>query len=345
MTRAAPAIPAATPAARPTSTPASPPVSRDMAALAHALILGRRASPAELDACQASGIDRQGLRAALLGSAEFQAQLAHQSAPADAETAAPAPTKPAPTPDTITPDTITPDAPLLFLHIPKTAGTTLGQLLKTAHPEAAWLDGLAVARRLRAMAPEARARLDIIQGHVPHQTGELIAGPKRYLTVLRMPGPRLLSYYNYIARAPDHPDHARARALSFGAYLEASLESPLRPWLDNTQMRLIAGRDGPEWIGAEARLLEHAIAHIAAPDMRFGFSETFDAFQAELVAEGLLPAVSGTRHNAAPFPADLEEALAALTAPQRAIFDAYIRWDSWFYDIAFRIKGARNACL
>ncbi|MEM1235983.1 MAG: hypothetical protein AAGI10_03360 [Pseudomonadota bacterium] len=232
--------------------------------------------------------------------------------------------------------------PLVLLHIPKTAGTTLGHLLKAAHPDAPTLDGLAVAQRLRKMSDAARRDLRLVLGHISHSACQLIPGPKRLISVLRMPGPRVLSYYEFIARSPNHPDHAliTQNQLSFGEYLEASKNGNIRPWLDNTQIRLISGCDSMAWIGREAEIFEIAIANLVAPPMRFGFSEEFDAFQCELVSEGILASRSKTRLNVAPVPADLHSALSELSPNQRIIFDDYIKWDSWFYDIAYRIKQA-----
>ncbi|MBW4699200.1 MAG: sulfotransferase family 2 domain-containing protein [Aphanocapsa lilacina HA4352-LM1] len=110
-----------------------------------------------------------------------------------------------------------PQRPLvIFLHIPKTGGTTFETILKRAYGEdhvlafdLAAINDAEGARRARQTARAAH-RCSFIRGHFPMglRLHESIARPCTYITWLRDPIERMISEYHFILRYPPHPAHA-----------------------------------------------------------------------------------------------------------------------------------------
>lgn len=132
---------------------------------------------------------------------------------------------------------------LLFLHIPKAAGTSLAQVVtrqfqsqsifKITHPRRNSV------RRLKNMMPDERAGIRLLMGHMPFGYHELLRGPQCYVTMLRDPVERVISYFYYVLQTPDH--YLFKHVLSNGLDLKGFLESELTNELDNGQTRFISG--------------------------------------------------------------------------------------------------------
>src|SRR5262245_16845682 len=92
---------------------------------------------------------------------------------------------------------------LIFLHIPKPAGTTVHHVLERqfAADEVYSLagDSWASYRRdfQRLTLPE-RKKIRVIKGHMEFGLHELLPQPATYVTVLRHPVDRIMSYYYYV---------------------------------------------------------------------------------------------------------------------------------------------------
>lgn len=283
--------------------------------LAYRLLLGRKPSTEEVTARVGQHENVDDLRRTFLNSAEFEKKYDQLRTRADAQH----------------PPT------LVHLHIPKTAGTTLAEALSTmpamqpfkiVHDDT--LD------ELRAMPKGQRRALRYVRGHLSMGAGEALGTPYRYLSLIRRPGPRIFSFYQFIRRTRTHPTHAllTEQDMSFGDYLEYSLTSmPHRLELDNGQIRRLAGRFNPASLGQEQALLKASLHNALAPDMLFGFVEHFDAYIQMLVDEGYLPAAEVEKRNVSPNSNLYDESVAALTEKQRLIFDGYTAWDTYFYDV------------
>lgn len=226
---------------------------------------------------------------------------------------------------------------LIHLHIPKTAGTTVGEALAREprlQPNRLVHDG--TLDELRALPRGRRRALRFIRGHLSMGAGEALGLPYRYSCLIRRPGPRIFSFYKFIRRSRRHPAHQllTERDMSFGDYLEYSVEAPPhRQELDNGQIRRLSGGLGRAGLGQEQALLATALHHALSPDMLFGFVEHFDSFVQLLVKEGYLSGTDIEAFNVAPSSGSFEESLAELTRDQRRIYDGYIRWDSYFYEV------------
>lgn len=130
---------------------------------------------------------------------------------------------------------------LFFLHIPKTAGSTVGHILSNWYGEElarVSSDQRETIEWFRALSHEEIVRISAVYGHyllsdnfhsilpTEHQFG--------YFTMLRDPVERLLSGYYYIKNNPDHPYHHQVNRKSLEESV-AFLEPP------NQQVKMISG--------------------------------------------------------------------------------------------------------
>lgn len=165
-----------------------------------------------------------------------------------------------------TPTVSAADAPhLIFVHIPKAAGSTLKRILRYRHAraEAVFLDVDREEEQLQAlrdMAPAARSRVRILGGHHPYGLHEYFSEPSAYITAVRDPVQRVVSLYRYGLSRPGHYLHD---ALTEGMSLEELVRSGVTTETDNGQVRFIAGhnKDIPYGACGEA-MLQKAKDHI-----------------------------------------------------------------------------------
>lgn len=134
---------------------------------------------------------------------------------------------------------------VIFIHIPKAAGTTFYQVLnhqyKTQHifyfkegtSKQATID------LFRQLPTEKKAYLRCIRGHIPFGLHQWLPQPATYLTILRNPVERVVSYYYFVRNTPRHLFHKEVIEKNF------SLEDFIRKMMDinetNLQTRWVAG--------------------------------------------------------------------------------------------------------
>ena len=193
---------------------------------------------------------------------------------------------------------------VLFLHIPKTAGTTLDKIIyhyckistylrdeQNCYQEGIYFFPRGIepdqyARIFRAAhqcgneIPDGVARalarddLTAVAGHFPFGIHRFLTRPFTYITLLRDPIDRVISLY-YHERKYDH-NHAIHKALqSDGVGLGEFVTKLGYTQANNGQCRMIAGEE-PRFGGCERRLLDTAKANLRNHFAVVGLTERFD---------------------------------------------------------------------
>lgn len=140
---------------------------------------------------------------------------------------------------------------IIFLHMPKAAGSTLRQIIHRQYSSSSVVtlsapDG-EIDPEFESLPIEEKRKIKVIQGHTPFGIHESIPQPSTYFTVLRNPTDRLISYYYYVLQSPDN-EHYHA-VTSLGLDLNGYIKSGLLD--DNGQTRRLAGIAQPSkyWVG------------------------------------------------------------------------------------------------
>lgn len=196
-----------------------------------------------------------------------------------------------------------PDQPLLvFLHVPKTGGSTLRNVLldqygprATAFADHERQDTPPAADAFLSLGPDRFRRLEAVGGHFPYGIHESLGRPARYVTLLRDPIARVISNYfhDYRRRGPGRP----------GLTLAESLE---RPNHHNLQTRMLGSRLHWDAVVADDAVLARAKQNLAG-FASVGLVERFD--QSVMLMRTALgwswPFY--VRHNANPVPVSVSE--------------------------------------
>ena len=124
---------------------------------------------------------------------------------------------------------------LVFMHVPKTAGTTLVSSLMWNYPVRSSLRvnllGMPLSE-LDSIPLEQRSRLRLLYGHLPYGVHEHIPRPCSYVTIVREPVDRVISAYKYVLKTAHHRDHAEVVKGTIG--LEEYVE---KYWIDGRVSR------------------------------------------------------------------------------------------------------------
>jgi hypothetical protein len=164
---------------------------------------------------------------------------------------------------------------LIFLHIPKTAGTTLNRIIEWQYSpfEIFTMDPYrirATPERLKRFPEGRRRRLRVVRGHMFYGIHECLPQGATYFTMLRDPVARVLSAYYFILRRPLNPFHRKVKKERLG------IEDCLRLFSqrNNLQCRLIAGVK--DTAIADERLLDKAKENLTKSFSVIGISERFE---------------------------------------------------------------------
>ena len=223
---------------------------------------------------------------------------------------------------------------LIFLHIPKTGGSTLHKILERSYrrDQILTFDGRDHRREeedfMRASEAQ-RARYRLIKGHVHFGLHRHVPGKSTYLVFMREPIARVLSFYNY---ARGSPEHYLYRLLNEERVdLKKVVELRVTHELFNQQTRMIAGdewRDPKRPVDRAA--LERAQENLQKHFRVVGLMEEFDASLLLLRRFGLCGTPFYFKANVTPKKASL----AILNSETRAVLENGNSLDLELYQFA-----------
>ncbi len=181
---------------------------------------------------------------------------------------------------------------VLFLHIPKTAGTTLQAIISRQYPAASiYTIGTDINRaiiRFRELPDSERRRFRVVQGHMSFGLHAFMEPPAVYVTLLREPVSRTFSDYRFVSTNTLHPLYATVKSMSLAEYLQSGLTGQL----SNGQTRLLSGDSEASNIGiptlrelgrADLRAAtENLERHFAVVGLQERFDETLLLMQRRL---------------------------------------------------------------
>jgi hypothetical protein len=168
---------------------------------------------------------------------------------------------------------------IIFLHIPKAGGSTMSKILAQQYSRAETLtldDRERQIAQLKALPAAQRGQYRLIQGHLFFGLHRFIPLASTYITFLRRPVERVLSFYYYARTTPDH--YLYPLVTTERLNLETLLAREVTLELRNGQTRLLAG---DEWEDPQ-RVVTRAALELAKANLRthfrvVGLLEEFDA--------------------------------------------------------------------
>ena len=198
----------------------------------------------------------------------------------------------------------------IFLHIGKTAGWTLRQILYRNVPRREVMrvrppldrprgflndDPL---RAFAALSEAERARPRLLVSHMIFGIHESVPRDSAYFTMLREPVARALSQYRHVLRRPEHRLHAEAAAGELP--LERYVTGGVALEMDNGQTRALAGDVETPFGHCTPEMLERAKRNLDEHFAVAGVTERFDEMLVALGHEFGWRNLFYVRANAAP---------------------------------------------
>jgi hypothetical protein len=197
-------------------------------------------------------------------------------------------------------DNIKSERAVVFLHVPRTGGTTLHRIIERQYPpEQLYSVGLVAgesSHKLAQLSPARRAQIRMLRGHMGFGVHGHLPGPTTYVTLLRDPVERVVSYYYFILRTPTH--YLFDCITSADHDLRTFVENETHIMIDNAQTRIVSGVwVGPQFGACTRDMLETAKSNLRDRFAVVGLTERFDETLLLLKKELGWQHHSYTRHN------------------------------------------------
>lgn len=168
---------------------------------------------------------------------------------------------------------------VIFLHIPKAAGSTLRRIIEKEYQRDSILSlnssSLSdCANEIGNLTEVQIKELKFIQGHIEYGLHKYLPRSCTYITMLRNPAQRVISHYYYVLRTPNHYLHETVTANKMS--LEDYIRSQITTELNNGQTRLLSGANKVHAGLCSSEDLQAAKKHLEENFAVVGLSEKFD---------------------------------------------------------------------
>jgi hypothetical protein len=224
-----------------------------------------------------------------------------------------------------------PPVKTLFLHIPKTAGVSLRETVRRAYPGGRCIFVYShEPEQLEAVRKNVQ-RAEAVYGHFYFGFHEFLGVEARYVTMLRDPIDRVVSFFRHQAR---HDDNEYHRLIADGMTLLDLLRSEQCHQVNNHMVRILSGHPDSAITG-DVGLLHRAEANLEAHFDAVGITERVEE-SVELIGRRL---GWRKRSRVAHLNVDPERRSFSLDAETRAEVQRYNALDIELYDEAVRRFG------
>lgn len=217
---------------------------------------------------------------------------------------------------------------LIYLHIPKCAGSTMMGLLRANYGEGFYrVPNGGGWRRFRKLPQAKRARITCLTGHMPWGLGRYVPGACRYALLLRSPVERVASLYWFVRGFKKHRYHKQAAKMDLAHFVTSRAFADL----DNGITRWLAGRRDVGSLKIRQELtdddMQFAMTHLKASIV--GFVHSFDLTIHKWAHE------FGWGHTM--YRRKMVQSYPGLTEKEKRIIREYNRFDMALYEYALRV--------
>jgi hypothetical protein len=144
---------------------------------------------------------------------------------------------------------------LLFMHIPKTAGQSLRNVIKKQYDLEETYRCPFMEEKVMALTEEYRNSLKFIYGHFLFGAHEYFPKPFTYITMLRDPVDRFISAYYHILLVPTNRWHEKVKGMSLEEFIDSDdFNLQAEP---NVQTRFFCGKEPLSLETAKKNMAEH----------------------------------------------------------------------------------------
>ena len=165
---------------------------------------------------------------------------------------------------------------IIFLHLPKNGGATFNALLNRLYPKSQihqifLKDNETLSTQDFIDLPDKeRFQIKVLKGHMYFGLHNYMAQPTEYITFLRHPEKRLLSFYNFVKRKPGHRlhHHIVEQKMTFSEFVK-HVDAPD---INNAQVRFISGLEDAN----PDEMLKQALQNIEHHFSFVGLQEYYD---------------------------------------------------------------------
>ena len=165
---------------------------------------------------------------------------------------------------------------LIFQHLPKCGGTTFNSILMQNYTEEETFSiEVVTPTKLNtddfiSLSDSEKEKINLVKGHMEFGLHENFVAKADYITFLRDPIERIVSFYYYVKRRPNH-GLFRTNDFTDKTTLHEFVTKIKRGDINNGQIRFISGIDD-----TEEKMLERAICNIDNHFSHVGLLERFD---------------------------------------------------------------------